>query len=1157
METLGSLTKALRQSAAASESSSKLRLTDEQYSIGFEILAKDAERMTYQDFIVPEIYQLLTTLLKSNDNISVLEIGPGPKSVLAYVPSHMRKKITRYAAYEPNELFATELEHWLSPPSEIQSPLPCLLHPSKINRAPFKVEQSALAEPKSSAAEVGEKFNLVLLCHSMYGMKPKRAFIERALSMLVDQPQNGTVVAFHREEDFHLDGLVCSRVAAFPGVIHVADTDEVLDNLAPFLAGFVVGDADVDKNLRLEWRKVCRALGYCDEAYPNHLSFSSPNIMVALNKHATSLPELTKHVSFVKEGMAVKNFEARSHHPAAIVRPTEVQQVQQCVAWALKHGTNLTVVGGGHSSHCLQPNVVAVDMSAFDQVHILMEGSDLVSSHSGPLVIAGSGCKTGHLVRKTTMMGVTVPLGARPSVGAGLWLQGGIGHLARSHGLACDSIIGAVLVSVDSARVFYIGCVPSQHRIPGAIRAENDQELLWALRGAGTNFGIVISVTFKAYTAPIFMNRQWDIPLNDNLDAHRSLTAFDKRIASNLPQNCAADAFLYSDGERLHLGISMFESAITSQEFGGIVPTEDTIWGTQVESTVLDGVKLFDAEMYMSGMHGGHGGGKTSSFKRCIFLKDIGAAGVVERLVEAIESSPLPLCYIHLLHGGGAVSKAVPNDSAFGCRDWDFACVITGVWPRDQDNSATSLSAINWVYSVTERLLPSSCGVYSADLGPDPRDTALAIKAFGDNLPRLALLKTTFDPYNVLAYACPLPMSPRMQRLVILVTGDSGAGKDYCAEIWAQTLSHLRNGLRVRIVSISESIKREYAAAVGASLDFLLRNRAYKEEHRANLTKYYEEQLQQRPQLQEESFLSAVNLPLNSDVLIITGMREDAPVTTFAHLLSDIKIVEVHIQASETTRQNRRWGHTFEKDGNEDMNSGDIKGKSKLTPQSSRPDFIFDNDKTGDDSVKAFAVRYLGPLVHENVRRLAEMVTRRPNFPEPGIDFRHVLNICQQPRGMDLCTSLMQSQLSSWSNIDAVVGCEAGGFVFASALAFRVNKRLVLIREAGKLPPPTISVTKPKSFISSLASHDSRETRIEMARNVLDRRGSVVVVDDVLSTGNTACAILQLLTEAGIDQESISVLIVAEFPAHRGRQLLRERGFGRVGVQNILVFGGA
>lgn len=109
-----------------------------------------------------------------------------------------------------------------------------------------------------------------------------------------------------------------------------------------------------------------------------------------------------------------------------------------------------------------------------------------------------------------------------------------------------------------------------------------------------------------------------------------------------------------------------------------------------------------------------------------------------------------------------------------------------------------------------------------------------------------------------------------------------------------------------------------------------------------------------------------------------------------------------------------------------------------------------------------------------------------------------------------------------------------------------------LIREAGKLPPPTMSVLKSTSHISYTSN--SNEKRIEIELDLIPRGASVVVVDDVLATGNTLCAVLQLLSEVGI--ADVSIMVVAEFPVHRGRQLLHQHGFG-VNIQSLLVFDGA
>ncbi|KAI0455670.1 phosphoribosyl transferase domain protein [Xylaria acuta] len=1168
MATLDSLKCALRQKATATTSSPKQPLSDTQYSAGFDIFTQGSGWTTYQDFIIPQLSQLIGPLSNSRTNISVLEIGPGPKSVLGYLPNSLKRKVRRYTAFEPNTLFATRLEEWLFSTSETESPLPCLEGLPDIHRISFAIDGKTESGASTGTSDGGEKFDVILFCHSMYGMKPKHRFIERALEMLVERPEGGMVVVFHRDGTLHIDGLVCHRTASFPtGTIHVANDGNVLDSFAPFVAGFAMQDVDADKAIRLEWRETCRALGRREEAHPEHLLFSAPNVMAAFTQHATTLPELTAQVPLGKGDRTIKNQEARLHRPTSIVRPTDVRQVQQCVRWALERRVGLTVIGGGHSGHCLWPNIVSVDMGAFDEVHILTAGDDgdddggTSSSESGSLVVAGAGCKTGDIVRKTMAAGLTVALGSRPSVGAGLWLQGGIGHLARLHGLACDAIVGAVVVSVDSGQALYVGRVPSQHRPAGAVRPANETDLLWAMKGAGTNFGIVVSVTFKAYTAPIYLVRNWVVPLRDSLEAQRRLGDFGQVVAGKLPRDSSADAFLYWDANQLHLGVTMYESSTTGFSFEAARLTPAcTILGPEGNFKTVDGVGLFDTEMYMSGMHGGHGGGKTSSFKRCLFLKNIGATNVAVVLVAAVESRPSPLCYLHLLHGGGAVSDVAADVSAFGCRDWDFACVVTGIWPRDQDGTEAARAAVRWVYDVARDLLPLSSGVYGADLGPDPRDAALAAKAFGPNLPRLARLKRRLDPCNVLAYACPLPTTPMKQRLIILVTGESCAGKDYCADIWVSIFTTcIHKSLTARVVSISDAIKREYALATGTDLDRLLRDRAYKEQHRPALTAYFQNQVRQRPRLPEEHFLNVVYGAVDVDVLLITGMRDEAPVAALSHLVPECRLLEVRVKANKETRRVRRGCYGGEDYGNDSAdNKNNNNNRSNLTALDYRPSLTFDNDTAGDEAAKEFAEHYLLPFFHEDLKRLADIVRRVPDFPRPGIEFRHVLDISQQPGGLALCTSLLQSHFTGdWAKVDVVACCEAGGFVYASALAARIDAPLALIREAGKLPPPTISVIKSPSHISSSASHDSGEKRVEIGRGAVPRGASVVVVDDVLATGRTLCAVLQLLDESGVGAGDVSVMAVAEFPVHRGREFLRRRGFGQVNIQSLLVFSGA
>ncbi|KAI8662181.1 hypothetical protein NCS56_01021600 [Fusarium sp. Ph1] len=281
MATLDSLKKALREKGTATSSTTP-RLSDSQYLHGFSILARGST--AYQDFIVPQLAQL-APLVNSDSPISVLEIGPGPKSILGYLPEHLRKKIGKYSALEPNQLFVSQLQDWLN------ESLPCLGSPPDIRL--FRFDLSRIMH------HLGE-FDFIVFCHSMYGMTPKRSYIRHALEMLVD---GGLVVVFHRENP-KFDGLVCQQTVSFPtGVTRMPNDSTSLDFFAPFIAGFQA------PALRLEWRKVCRDLGRREEA---NLVFASPEIMETFNKHATAVLELMLLVPSLKE-KTVKNREAYLH----------------------------------------------------------------------------------------------------------------------------------------------------------------------------------------------------------------------------------------------------------------------------------------------------------------------------------------------------------------------------------------------------------------------------------------------------------------------------------------------------------------------------------------------------------------------------------------------------------------------------------------------------------------------------------------------------------------------------------------------------------------------------------------------------------------------------------------------------------------------------
>jgi adenine phosphoribosyltransferase len=142
---------------------------------------------------------------------------------------------------------------------------------------------------------------------------------------------------------------------------------------------------------------------------------------------------------------------------------------------------------------------------------------------------------------------------------------------------------------------------------------------------------------------------------------------------------------------------------------------------------------------------------------------------------------------------------------------------------------------------------------------------------------------------------------------------------------------------------------------------------------------------------------------------------------------------------------------------------------------------------------------------------LRDYITEHPDFPRPGILFRDIgpLIRTQLPATLTALSSLLAA--GEWAEIDAIGVIDARGFVLGAALAARLDKGVVMIRKAGKLPPPV----------------HRHAYSLEYGDSVLEVRpgnGRLLLVDDVLATGGTLKAAAALVTEAGFDLQGAIVL---------------------------------
>jgi adenine phosphoribosyltransferase len=147
------------------------------------------------------------------------------------------------------------------------------------------------------------------------------------------------------------------------------------------------------------------------------------------------------------------------------------------------------------------------------------------------------------------------------------------------------------------------------------------------------------------------------------------------------------------------------------------------------------------------------------------------------------------------------------------------------------------------------------------------------------------------------------------------------------------------------------------------------------------------------------------------------------------------------------------------------------------------------------------------------------LIRETPDFPIPGVLFRDVSPLLENAEALQNIISDF-SKMINLNDIDSFVGVESRGFIFASLLAAKLNKGFIPLRKAGKLPPPVIQ-----------RSYDLEYGKATLEMIPRDEKSGrrVVVIDDVLATGGTLQASLQLSEAAGYEVKDVLVLINLTF----------------------------
>src|SRR5215218_8563946 len=146
---------------------------------------------------------------------------------------------------------------------------------------------------------------------------------------------------------------------------------------------------------------------------------------------------------------------------------------------------------------------------------------------------------------------------------------------------------------------------------------------------------------------------------------------------------------------------------------------------------------------------------------------------------------------------------------------------------------------------------------------------------------------------------------------------------------------------------------------------------------------------------------------------------------------------------------------------------------------------------------------------------LKQHIRSVPDFPKTGILFYDITTLLRDPQGFKMTIDVLSTPYVG-QGIDSVVGIESRGFILGAAVAERIGAGFIPIRKPGKLPAKAIKETYDLEY---------GKDALEIHEDAIDKGQRILIVDDVLATGGTAAAAVQLVRKLGGDLQGLAFLI--------------------------------
>ncbi|WP_159517419.1 FAD-binding oxidoreductase [Sunxiuqinia indica] len=406
-------------------------------------------------------------------------------------------------------------------------------------------------------------------------------------------------------------------------------------------------------------------------------------------------------------------------HPGLFVKCVDVADVIHCVKFGRENNLLVSVRGGGHNAGGLGicDGGMVIDLSGIKFVRVNVQDQT---------VRVGGGNLWGEVDHATHPFGLAIPAGIISTTGVGgLTLGGGVGYLSRKYGLTIDNLLEADMVLADGS---FVTASANQH-----------EDLFWAIRGGGGNFGIVTSFKFQAHPVKTVFGGPTLWPIEQTEEIMEWYHGFIHQAPDEL------NGFVAT----LTIPESPFPEHLHGKKFCGIVwcYTGDISKASEVFEPIMDENPFFThvGEMPYPAIQTLFDGLLPTGMQwywRADFFNEIGPEARKQHLENGLKL-PTPLSQMHLYPISGAASRVGKDETPWAYRDAKYAGVIVGVDPDPANAAVIS----KWCKDYYDALHPfSSGGAYSNFMMDEGQERVKA--SYRYNYERLTQIKKKYDPGN-------------------------------------------------------------------------------------------------------------------------------------------------------------------------------------------------------------------------------------------------------------------------------------------------------------------------------------------------------------------------------------------------------------------------